>query len=358
VKLLNLTLDDTLELNERYLQAVGISTRPNPAVILDLLKMLENPGVENKKLKQTFILTIASAMKKYAELPGNSYGSKVVEKVETYILGSLEKCGKDEDCKLLYIRGLQNLKSPNTVTLLQSYAVDGTASISVAAMKALRTYRPDLWTSNDKKILKAIFYQRRKKYDTSARAIALDMLLESKLSDDDLTEMVQFLKSNDKAFEVKQYLYQKLKMKAQSNNLFKTKFESIVKGDKSLNNYNILGVRGLTTALARVFSTTPSFNATLISIQEINSGLLKQGLVDLVMHTNNEKFSMLSVSNFIMVLNIIFNTKFLGRALCCRSIVFRWRVQRRGYRRRRSCNSWHGNWCTRDKFKAIGIFQW
>jgi len=54
---------------------------------------------------------------------------------------------------------------------------------------------------------------------------------------------------------------------------------------KKLKNYNAMGQRGLSTAFTRSFFSSPSGNGSLVTVQEISGGLLKRGLVDVVMET-------------------------------------------------------------------------
>ncbi|EAT47026.1 AAEL001806-PA [Aedes aegypti] len=63
-------------------------------------------------------------------------------------------------------------------------------------------------------------------------------------------------------------------------------------------NYHILGVKGVSTALSRTYSTVPSFNASLVSLQEMSGGVLKRGIVDLTLDVDEEKFSLFTLGLF------------------------------------------------------------
>jgi microsomal triglyceride transfer protein large subunit len=171
--------------------------------------------------------------------------------------------------------------------------------VSVAAMKALRTFPSNFWTSEMKHQFEDIFYQKAKKFDTSARTIALDILLEMKPETGDIVRFLDFLKSSDRTYEVKQYLVQKLKMHAEKCARFNEMLKMALAADPHVNNWNIYGgLKGLSTALTRRFSRSPSFNGSLLSVQEMNSGVLKRGSVDLMIESGDEEFSLFSLGLF------------------------------------------------------------
>lgn len=290
----DVTKEEDFSYVERYLQSLAVGTRPKEAVIDDLHITVEK--IENEKLKDTFIQTLASMALRYAQLPGKSYKSKIVEKVTNFILKSLEEC-KEEACQMVFLRGIQNLRAPSAIKDVLKYAVEHPYAVSVAAMKAIRVFPVDRWSKQIKKQFENIFYQQFKKYDSSARTLALDILLEMKPNLESLERMLQFLKSNDKAYEVKQYLLQKLKMLADKCPAFKANLKKLLVLDPHLNNWNIFGgLKGLSTALARSFSKTPSFNSTLLSVQEMSSGVLKRGIVDLTVESDEKTSSLFTVS--------------------------------------------------------------
>jgi microsomal triglyceride transfer protein large subunit len=65
---------------------------------------------------------------------------------------------------------------------------------------------------------------------------------------------------------------------------------------EKLRNYNALAVRGLSTALTRSFFSNPHGNGSLDTVQEISGGLLKRGLVDVVMATQGASQGVFTVS--------------------------------------------------------------
>uniref|UniRef100_A0A182SPI0 Vitellogenin domain-containing protein n=1 Tax=Anopheles maculatus TaxID=74869 RepID=A0A182SPI0_9DIPT len=285
--------DDNMFLAERYLQALAVGTRPNKKIIEDLLQMAQNEH-RNVKFFDSLIQSLAAVTRRYAQLQGNSYETDLVKKVTVLLQEKLNECANDR-CKLKYIRGLQNLKCPRTVDSLLELAQTSSKAVSVAAMKALRSFSVYLWNDEFRARFEDIFFQVSKRYDSSARTLALDILLDLKPDRDELSHLVQFLKSSDKAYEVKQYLLQKLRMIADQCPDFGMMLKSIVESDPALNNYHVLAPRGLSTALSRKFSTAPSFNASLTSLQEMSGGVLKRGIVDLTLDVDDERTSLFTL---------------------------------------------------------------
>lgn len=287
--------EDASELSEKYFQALAVSTRPNEEIIEDLHQFVSDKSkIKDEKLRDTIIQSISSMCQRLTQLPNYNYETLAVAHVERYLLSGLRDC-TESDCKKIYIRGLQNLQSIRTVPILFQQALEGDAPVSVAAMRALKSFPFNTWTAEHKSNFKSIFYQANKKFDSTARTVALDVLLAGRPNQAEIQSLIAYLKSDDKQYEVKQYLVQRLKMLADECPKFATLLHELISNDIHLNNYNGLAQRGLSTALSRTFSKAPGFNVSLISIQEMNGGVLKSGIVDLVLEADGKKFSVFSL---------------------------------------------------------------
>lgn len=201
----------------------------------------------------------------------------------------------DTQCKTVYIRGLQNYRCSRSIPVLLENVLQKDASVSVASMRALKALPTDVWTDEHKAFFKSVFFQIKKKFDSTARAIALDILLNLRPNEQETKELLEYLKSKDKQFEVKQYLIQRLRMISDECGKFRSLLKKLINNDEQLNNYHILAQKGLSTALSRTYSRSPGFNSSLISIQEMSSGVLKSGIVDLVLESGRSKFSAFSL---------------------------------------------------------------
>lgn len=296
-KALNFTNEEDFSFIERYLQSLAVGVRPKVSTIEDLLNVASEK-LENENLLDSLIQTIGSMALRFTKLPNENYKSEIVIKVSEYLLKTLDAC-ENSECKAMFLRAMQNLRSPDTVTKLLEFAFDESYHLSVAAMKALKEIPIEFITKEMKKQFETIFFQRFKRFDSSARTIALDILLEMNPKPEEVRMFIEFLKSNDKAYEVKQYLVQKLKLIAEKCPRFRETMQRALAEDVEVNNWNVYGgLKGLSTVLERRFSQIPSFNGSLLSVQEMNGGALKRGSVDLLMRSEDEQFSLFTLGLF------------------------------------------------------------
>jgi microsomal triglyceride transfer protein large subunit len=127
---------------------------------------------------------------------------QIIGEVKTSVVEGLSRCA-NEECKQKYLRSLKNLGLKDTVPVLLEHALSGTKKTSVTAMKALRSLPPAAWDDHVKSAATRIYYQLGKRFDTSARTLAADILLESKPSREVLRELLLSLASAaDPTYEV------------------------------------------------------------------------------------------------------------------------------------------------------------
>jgi hypothetical protein len=111
----------------------------------------------------------------------------------------------NEVCKQKYLRALKNLGLKDTVPVLLQHAVFGSKKTSVTAMKALRSLPPDSWDDDVKRAATRIYYQLGRRFDSSSRTLAVDILLESRPGYRVLRDLLLSLVSRaDPAYEVSQ----------------------------------------------------------------------------------------------------------------------------------------------------------
>lgn len=283
--------DETGDETERYLWALSLSPTPHVDVAKDILRRSEET-MQSDKVSETYALA-AGAMARH-------YGSAaVIEKARVSLELGLETC-TGEECKLKFLRALRNLRSPAAIPTLLVHALSDSRAISVAAWRALRALPREAVTDELKGAAHRIFYQiggpRR---DSSARTIALDIILESEPSNEILRDLVKYLGSNEPAYEVRKYLSQRLEQIAERDARFAEYLRSIyASGNVTLNNYHVRAQRGLSTAFARNFLRSDDSNGSLVTVQEVNSGLLKRGIVDVVLESNEQRQAMFSLGLF------------------------------------------------------------
>ncbi|XP_014474918.1 PREDICTED: microsomal triglyceride transfer protein large subunit isoform X2 [Dinoponera quadriceps] len=272
--------DETGDETERYLWALSLSPTPHIDVATDVLKRSEET-MQNDHVSETYALA-AGAMMRHHGSPS------AIEKARVSLELGLSVCTGDE-CRLKFLRALRNLKSPSAVPTLLEYALSDNRAISVAAWRALAALPGHSVSDELKNAAVRVFYQiggpRR---DSSARTLALDIILENEPSEEILRDLVDYLGGKDPAYEVRKYLSQRLEQIGEKNERFAGYLRHAY-GDVRANNYHTRAQRGLSTAFSRSFLRSPDSNGSLLTVQEVNSGLLKRGIVDVVLETNERQ---------------------------------------------------------------------
>lgn len=288
--------DDDVEFLEQYLQTLAVGTHPERVIIEDLFKRLEttteSEKITNEKLRDSVIQTVAALTRQSGFDPNDS----LLQKIRNFLLDNLsEKC-KEINCKVMSLRALQNLQDVSTLQALFDSALNGAVAESVVALQALKSFPIVSFIEKHRNSLAEVFYQTKRKFDTSARVIALDILLALKPTKEQLSELLLYLNSNDHHFEIKTFVIQKLRMIADKCPRFRALLKSCLSELPEVNNYHVIGQKGLTTVLARELSQTPAFNESLLSTQEIYQGVLKRGTVELLLGAGKDEFSSFKAS--------------------------------------------------------------
>lgn len=234
-------------------------------------------------------MTLSSLAANYAHT--ENFNIDLVDAVDTYLWEHFLKC-KEVQCSAQYLRGYLNLRLINRIPDLLLIVQKQNKVLGTIAMKALQSYSFDELSARSVKILQSIFHQTTRRYDSSIRTLALDLLMRGEMNEETIKDLLHALKSNDKANEVKQYLLEQFKLRSGQCEEFKNLLTTVMRQDPELNNYNRIATGGLTTALTRRFLSYPSFNSSIVSIQEIQKGVLKRGIVDMFFTTEEQqKFS-------------------------------------------------------------------
>jgi microsomal triglyceride transfer protein large subunit len=128
--------------------------------------------------------------------------AQITGEVRTSLVDGLLGC-TNEECKQKYLRALKNLGLKDTVPVLLQHALHGSKKTSVTALKALRSLPPDSWDDDVKRAATRIYYQLGRRFDSSSRTLAADILLESRPSDGVVRDLLLSLASRaDPVYEV------------------------------------------------------------------------------------------------------------------------------------------------------------
>nr|XP_034178369.1 microsomal triglyceride transfer protein large subunit [Osmia lignaria] len=279
--------DDT----ERYLWALSLSPTPNANVAKDILKRSEET-IPNDKVSETIALT-AAAMARHLKSPA------AIENARLSLELGLESC-TGEDCQLKFLRALRNLRSEAAIPTLLRFSTSESRALSVAAWRALAALPKDSITAEVKDTARRVFYQMGgPKRDSSIRTLALDIILETKPSKKDVEHLVEYLAGTDPAYEIRKYLNVRLEQLSKKDpQLNMYLMETLETAGKNVVNYNVFSQKGLSTAFTRDFLKSADSNGSLVTVQEINSGLLKRGVVDVVLEVDRHEEALFSLGLF------------------------------------------------------------
>lgn len=214
--------------------------------------------------------------------------------VEECITNGLSAAKGEE--RYIYLRAFKNLRSKTSLPTLLEVIANGTPKEGVLAWKAIRAQDHSHWTKSVIESAIKTFFQLDKKHDSSSRTLALEIILESKPSREILRSIAYHLISDDPAFEIKQYVLQMVNMLEDKKPEVARQFYEILAGDRRLNNYNVLAQKGLSIALKRSFLQSPSSNGSLLTVQELHGGIVKRGIVNVVMEKEDISKEIFSVS--------------------------------------------------------------
>lgn len=284
------------EYSERYLWACSFASQPNVEIMNDLLNRYKKNLNIIPKVKQTLITSIASMAYRLKKLPQNSERNRMHRNIEETIINELDSAKEKDRSNLLH--ALYNLKSQTTIPTLIKIAQTSPIKEAVHAWKALYTLPKQFINKEILQTAYKTFLQLDKQHDSSSRTLAADILLENKPSDDVLDAVIRFLTVKDRAFEVKQYVLQRIRMLMEECSVFRERVERLIRFDPSLNNYDILGAKGLSTALSRRFVETKWSNGSLLTLQEMYGGIVKRGVVNVEMDKDGENQEIFSLGVF------------------------------------------------------------
>ncbi|XP_033230195.1 microsomal triglyceride transfer protein large subunit isoform X1 [Belonocnema kinseyi] len=279
--------DDT----ERYLWSLSFSPTPDPEIIKDVLRRSEET-IQNDKVSETLALTAAAMAKQHGS-------PSVIEKARVSLELGLDSC-TGEECQLKFLRALRNLESEAAVPALLNFALKGSKVTSAAAWLALGAL-PKQHISEDVRsaALKTFYQLGGPRRDSTVRTLALNLILENDPSVDDLQGFVQYLATRDLMYEVRKYLSQRLEQLSEKHPQFsKNLKEALRRESHKIYNYDVLALKGLSTAFTRSFLRSPRSNGSLVTVQEVNSGLLKRGVVDVVLESEPHSTDLFSLGLF------------------------------------------------------------
>lgn len=138
----------------------------------------------------------------------------------------------------------------DTLSTIMKYIENQNKKTSVTAVKALRALPHHVFDADVKKSLESVYFQTYRPYDSSARTLALDTLLERQPDDEFITLVLKSLTSKPGS-ELSTYSLQRLVEFAGNNQVIRSQLRRILASNLSLNNYHVFAQNGMSTAFSR-----------------------------------------------------------------------------------------------------------
>lgn len=233
--------------------------------------------------------------------PGFTVKRGLLQDVEDYLVNSLSACAGDDmfECQKLYLRSLKNLRSKSTIELLFMYAQGSKdPKVSVVAMKSLHAMPDTFFESRNRPELIRIIQQLGRKFDSSVRTMALDLILRNNPTKSEIHAIVSKLLKNlaDRQHsEVTTFMWNRIHEFMETNPELENMLYDVIHTE-SLKDYHHLSPLGLSTAFSRMFYTSASANSSFSNAIEMTGKILKRSSFDVFIRNKNDSISLLSVS--------------------------------------------------------------
>ncbi|XP_046364995.2 microsomal triglyceride transfer protein large subunit-like isoform X1 [Haliotis rufescens] len=258
---------------ERYLLAATYSTHPGEFLIKDLLAILKKP-VPNESLKESLLLATGAVIHTFCQVK-DQCTHQVVQDFRTLLVEGVAQC-TDDACRLTYLRAMGNTGLPDTVSTIMKLAVDSNNSmVSITAVEALRRVPRTLITAEVRASLSLLFHQSVRRYDSSVRVVALDLLLQLDLSLMELRNILLAMADRDH-HELSTFIKMKVLDRAQNDENLRSKLQTILKEGR-INNYQLMAQVGKSSSFTGYLAKTEDLNCSYnLLFENSNSGVMKR----------------------------------------------------------------------------------
>lgn len=262
-------------LTERFLLAAAFSTHPKEELLRVFLKYLKL-DIENDKIRESIAGALGAILHAYSYNPDNN--PVLIKEILILFENRLKKC-EDVLCTLINIRALGNAGHSSSITTLLELAKSHTSSeVNEAALKALRKMKQ--LNSDNLKILKEIYHQDSRGYDTAVRAKALRYILKNNFTYDDVLKIVESLNepyNTELATFTKAYLFDK----SSDNENLRKMLHSAIKSCPQINTYNGLATKGKSLSFHNLLAQSQSFDSIYdMYVENTRTGVMKRSGMD------------------------------------------------------------------------------
>lgn len=284
-----------IDLTERFLLSLSVALHPTQETISHLLKLTDK-NIKDEKLKTSLIMALGSITRTYCKLDSSKCNSGVVSDVSDYLINNLNKCGGDRSCKLLFLRGLKAAALPSTIPILLKYVKEG-KPYAFIGLSAIKNIDSEYLTETVVAVLKEVYYQNGKKYDSSTRILAAELLISSQYNTNIVENLILSF-TKEKSPEISTYILSKMFDICERNEKLRSAVKRVLK-DTKFGNYHALAQNGESAVFTKPLSVGTGVNITFgMDMEMISGGLLKQSAVHVDIQKEEDTLHLISIGLF------------------------------------------------------------
>ncbi|KAF1676676.1 MTP protein, partial [Pygoscelis papua] len=190
---------------EKFLYAAAFSPRPSGELLRLVLDKLDGKQLA-PEVQETGIVAMGSLIGKLCQQKLCGLQQEVERGVETILRGL--RGAEEESEVVIYLLALGNAVLPETIPSLLDHAEEGPATITTAAISALRRFPTRHISGKVKRAMRRIFHEKRKSYEKTCRLAAAEILLDNEPSPMDVINIL--LAANELETETATFLLLKV----------------------------------------------------------------------------------------------------------------------------------------------------
>ncbi|CAN0235898.1 unnamed protein product [Bubo scandiacus] len=266
---------DPKSLLEKFLYAAAFSPRPSGDLLCLVLDKLDGKQLA-PEVRETGIVAVGSLVGKLCRQ--KLCGLQEVERGVETILAGLR--GAEEESKtVIYLLALGNAVLPKTIPTLLDHAEEGPATVTTAAISALRQFPTQHISDKVKRAMRRIFHETRKIYEKTCRLAAAEILLDNEPLPMDVINIL--LAASELETEMAMFLLLKVQNNLRADHHPARKIMKDIMRDPRINNYNLFSKAGISSSFSGPLTVTQDLLSTFgLDLLFLEGGFLRKSVSD------------------------------------------------------------------------------
>ncbi|XP_074686099.1 microsomal triglyceride transfer protein-like [Strix aluco] len=266
---------DSKSLLEKFLYAAAFSPRPSGDLLCLVLDKLDGKQLA-PEVRETGIVAVGSLVGKLCRQ--KLCGLQEVERgVETILAGLRD--AEEESKTVIYLLALGNAVLPKTIPTLLDHAEEGPATVTTAAISALRQFPTQHISDKVKRAMRRIFHETRKSYEKTCRLAAAEILLDNEPLPMDVINIL--LAASELETEMAMFLLLKVQNNLRADHHPARKIMKDIMRDPRINNYNLFSKAGISSSFSGPLTVTQDLLSTFgLDLLFLEGGFLRKSVSD------------------------------------------------------------------------------